>query len=200
MSTNFIEDFMQTIDFIEKNDNFNQLEKIVESFSYGDNSQQTYMSFQLQVISLLGMDYTPPLLHFFKSPPNELDIDVKKISGKKRTILTKITNLKMLVNVKINFAEEAISSPFKISQHMFSFNHELPYHLTTTFTRNDGESIKFLMTLNDGLELINSLVVNLNEKFDKGKNNINRNLVYSLNENIEHLNAKMERLFADEDK
>lgn len=192
MNEKFQKDFNKALEIIESKRNISLIEQVADNFNKGPESQDNFFLFQMQLLSLIGQDYSPVIIHFFKT--NETITPDKKL----RTIYATLKKIRFFIGNKINVIEQSIANPFKLSGHMFSYNEELPYHLTSTLTRTDGESIRFLMTMNDGLLLSLSLLENLNQKFNKGSNTIDRNIFDEFKNKVREFEKNIEMLIAEE--
>lgn len=172
----FMEDFTQVITNLEER-KLNEFLEIAKIFSQSSSTEENYLTFQFQILNILGPSSTPVILHFIKT--NE-SIDIpEKIHRKKFAMLNKI---KLLLHNKITTIEQGFSSPFKLTRNIFSYNNEYPTSLTVSLTRGDLSTFKFLLTLNDGMHLGYSLLDNLTTKIRQGHNDINLDLLTKLDE------------------
>lgn len=193
MSKDFKSDFSKALEIINENRNLSLIEKATEIFAVSESNQENYVNFQLQLLSIIGTDYTPALMHYFKTGE---EFTPEK---NQRTTYATIRNIRLLISNKLNTIEQSLSNPFKITSNMFTYSDESPHHLLSTFVRGDGTDFKFLMSFNDGLLLLTSLMNNLSDKFDKGANTIDRNIYYQFKETSEKFQGKIDNLINLED-
>ncbi|MGG3573418.1 hypothetical protein ABES80_13165 [Bacillus gobiensis] len=188
-------DFQQVleraIDFLNKDSNLQIFEEFIKNHLISNSEHDTvkFMNFQIELTNFLG-EHMNVLFQFLKANV------IPQYTGRHKTIYKRILNLRHLSHLHFVFLDNSLTIPDRIKGNYVSFNESYPRDFLVTIINNNNKHFNSYMDFNGALNLVNSLISNLNKKFHQGSNDIDKQLIDEFNNEYDNLTKNLNAIIS----
>lgn len=191
----FISDFEDALKFLSEGNNLQFLEHVTNNFvlsSGGSKINNNFITYQLQLHQVL-QKHVMPIIAYLKGSINFENYKSKYMPAYRRLELLKKTS-----SIHIANAEKSISLPEFLNFTFFSYNDFQPNQVNMTLINNDNNSFVTSLEINSAINLINQLLINFEDKLQRGNNKIDINQVSMYRELSDKFLNRIEEVIQNE--
>jgi len=187
----FLSDFEDALKFLSEGNNLQFLEQATNNFvllTGKEENVSSYITYQVQLHQILGF-HTMPILSFLKG-----EVNFEGFKSKNMTAYRRLELLKKVCSVYIVNAEKSLAMPNFLNYTFFSINDMQPNQVNMSLINNDSSTFKTSLDFNSGLNLMNQLLNNFEQKLHRGNNQIDMKLVGEYKKFTDEFNSRLEEV------
>lgn len=179
----------EMLQYLNIGSNIDYLEKVINNYvvANSEHDKIKFLNLRVELIQCLEI-HTDTFLFYM----NQNDLPIYE--GEYQSVFKRLEALKRISRYNILQSDKALSQPFALKANIVSFSSKTPEDILLTLVNNNSESFETYLDFNGTLNVVNSLIENLNKKYDIGVNTIDAYLVDQLNKNFDSFMKKFKEI------
>ncbi|KLK98283.1 hypothetical protein XJ18_16485 [Bacillus pumilus] len=183
------QDLENMLTYLDEGNNIDYLEKLINNYVVAnpEHDRIKFLNFRVELFQTLDK-YSDVFLYYINQD------DYLVYDGQYQSVLKRLEVLKKISRYNILQSDKAVNQPFALKANIVSFNRKTPEEMLLTLINNNSESFETYLDFNGTVNVVSSLIENLNEKYDYGSNTIDASLVDRLKGNFDLFIGRYEEI------